>query len=155
MSAAEDALRARIAAAFSGEPPAPLVERMLLAAYRSSDDAFEMAQAFAGRRWTDLSVEELFYHREMVVTLSAEAYRAILPAYLTAALIDDRRHGGDLREFLVFGLAPLSSEPLDVDSTRERLSGLAPVQRDAVRAVLTYLVDHRGMTEAADVLREW
>ena len=42
-----------------------------------------------------------------------------------------------------------------MEETRERLSRLEPVQRDAVRAVLTYLVDQRGMSQAADVLRDW
>ena len=153
-SQAEDALRARIAAAFAGEPAAPGAG-MLMDAYAGSDDAIEMARAFAGKHWTELPVADLFYHREMVVALAPAAYRAILPAYLTAALTDDRRLGPDLREYLLFGLAPLSDEQRDVDETRARLSLLEPVQRDAVRAVLHHLADHHGMSQAADVLRAW
>lgn len=149
-----DSLRARIAAAFSGEPAAPR-GKMLMDAYAGSDDALDMAEAFAGKHWTELPVEDLFYHREMVVALAPAAYRAILPAYLSAALTDDRRHGPDLREYLLFGLAPLSSDRRDVEETRERLSLLEPVQRDAVRAVLHHLLDQHGMSQAADVLRDW
>lgn len=154
MTQAVDALRARIAAAFAAEP-APPRAGMLMDAYAASDDAVEMAQAFAGRRWTALPAEELFYHREMVVALAPAAYRAILPAYLTAALTDDRRMGPDLREYLLFGLAPLSSGRRDIEETRERLSLLEPVQRDAVRAVLHHLADHHGMSQADEILRAW
>lgn len=154
MTGAEESLRDRIAAAFAGVTPPP-ADRMLLDAFAGSHDAEEMAAAFRGRSWTDLSIDELFRHREMVVALGPAAYRAYLPAYLTATLTDDARRGPDLREYLLFGLRPLSDEGFDVATTRERLSLLDRAQRDAVAAVLRYLVDERHVEEAVDVLREW
>jgi hypothetical protein len=151
---AEQALRRRIESAFPPGPPPPAGE-LLHPAFASSVDAEEMRDCFAGRRWTDLSIEELFWHREMVVTLSAVGYRAYLPAYLTACLADHPRMGADLRGYLLLGLRPLSGGELDVSSTRERLSLLDPAQRAAVAAVLRHLEARWGLDEAGEILREW
>lgn len=152
-AAPERTLRRIIAAAFP--PAAPPAGELLLPAFSASPDAEELRDCFAGRPWTELSAEELFRHREMVVALSATGYRAYVPAYLTACLTDDLRLGPDLREYLLFGLCPLSDSELDVSSTRERLSLLDPAQRAAIAAVLRHLEARWGMEEAGAIRRAW
>ncbi len=152
--ATERTLRAQIEAAFAAVP-APKPDQMLLDAYAASDDAQEMADAFRGKHWSELTLAELFRHREMVIALGAAAYRAYLPAYLTASLTDHAHYGPDIREYLVFGFRPLSDDDLDVTTTRERLSLLDEAQRSAVARVLAHLTTRWGMEEAGDILRSW
>jgi hypothetical protein len=152
--ATEQTLRAQIEAAFA-RAPAPEPDEMLLDAYAGSDDAQEMADAFRGKHWTELPLAELFRHREMVIALGAAAYRAYLPAYLTASLTDHAHYGPDIREYLLFWLRPLSDDTLDVTTTRERLSLLDEGQRSAVASVLAHLATRWEMEEAGEILRSW
>jgi hypothetical protein len=150
---AERAIRAEIVAAF-GHVPAARADEMLLDEYARNDDAQELAAAFGGRHWTELSIEELFWHRESVVALGGIGYRAYLPAYLAASLTDDRRHTPDIQEYMLFGLHPLSDSDFDVTTTRKRLSLLDEAQRRAVASVLSYLED-RWHTEPGEIVRDW
>jgi hypothetical protein len=75
----------------------------------AGDDSYEMAQAFVGKKWSELPAETLFYHRESLAALNATAYRAYIAAYLLAAIesLDPLdRHGPDLRHYLVASLEP-------------------------------------------------
>jgi hypothetical protein len=94
----QETLRAQIHRAFDRVPVPTRIEDMRLARY-TGDDSYEMAAAFVGKRWRELAVNELFYHRESLGTLSAAAYRAYLTAYLEACLATDDpldKHGADL-----------------------------------------------------------
>jgi len=158
-AAARDAVRGQIRGAFGEVPAAPEAKGMLLPRYASSEDAEEMAAAFAGRRWTDLAIEELFYHREMLGTLNASAYQAYVAAYLEACLATDDpydKYGADLRHYLLSTLMawPYQREPAPAE-TRERLSSLTQPQRDAVAALLRYLVTYWESQDAAQVLASW
>src|SRR5690606_17333115 len=75
MTPTKEALEATIEAAFGDVPPPP-ADQLVQPAYASSEDAYEMRTAFAGKRWTELPIRELFRHREMVVALSGAGYRA-------------------------------------------------------------------------------
>jgi hypothetical protein len=152
-------LRERIHCAFDGVPMPEQVEEMLMEPYKNSEDAHEMAKAFFGKPWTSVPTLDLFRHREMLMTLSAVAYRAYLPAYLMACLETEDwldKHGADIRGYLVSGLRvwPHQNE-LTAQTTPERLSLLQPAQRAVVACVLRYLETRWRMKEAGEVLREW
>jgi hypothetical protein len=154
MEPAEEALRAQIADAF-GEVSAAPAEELLSSAYASTDDAYEMMEAFRDQHWTEIPIADLFRHREMLIALSGIGFRAYLPAYLTACLTDSERYGADLRGYMLFGLRPLSESELHVTTSRERLSLLDKAQRAAVASVLRYLESRWKMKEAGEILHAW
>ena len=84
----------------------------------------------------------------MLVTLSGDAYRAFIAAYLVVALGDDERTAGDFRHYLVASLGALGE-------SAERLSRLDVRQREIIGRVLRYLAEARSMTLAADRLATW
>ena len=155
----KEQVRAEIRAAFATVEAPTAVPDMLYERYRSSEDAWEMAAAFAGRRWADLAVRELFYHREMLNTLSPPAYRAYLPAYLDAAVASDEaadKYGPDIREYLLSTLKVWPHQSAYVaTATPERVAALDDHQRDAVEQVLRYLVARWDSKDAAEVLAAW
>lgn len=151
-------LRAQIHRAFDAVETPARVEDMRLPRY-TGDDSYEMAAAFAGKRWSELPIAELFAHRESLATLGAKAYRAYLPAYLLAAIASDDpfdKHGADLRRYLVSTLAhwPHQDEHRAAE-TRERLSLLDAEQRAAVAEVLRYLETKWQLADAGEILRGW
>jgi hypothetical protein len=155
----KEALRAQVHRAFDHVPIPTRIEDMLLPRYRNGEDAYEMAAAFAGRPWAEIPIRELFYHREMLATLSAVAYRAYLPAYLIASMASEDwfdKYNADIHFYLVMGLKvwPHQIEEYASD-TPERLSLLDPAQRAAVASILRYLETRWRMKEAGEVLREW
>lgn len=154
MTPTKEALEATIEAAFGDVPPPP-ADQLVQPAYASSEDAYEMRTAFAGKRWTELPIRELFRHREMVVALSGAGYRAYVAAYLKAALTDDETYGADLRHYLLYGLRPLSDDPVHVQTAEERLSLLGAPQRAAIAAVLRHLAEVWRMKDAEEILRDW
>ena len=126
----------------------------------TGDDSYAMAAAFLGKRWTDIPIETLFFHRESLGTLAPSAYRAYLPAYLDASLASDDpldRYGADLRQYLLLTLEhwPHQAGEAPAIQTRERLAVLDPQQRAAVAEVLGYLASHWHSEDAAEVLRDW
>lgn len=152
-------LRAQIHHAFAGVSMPSNIDEMLLPPYRSSEDAYAMAQAFVGKPWAELPIVDLFVHREMLATLSAVAYRACLPAYLLSCLATEDwfdKYGADLRGYLVMGLAvrPHHDE-VRASTTRERLSLLDQGQREVVASMLRHLETRWRMKEAGEVLRGW
>jgi hypothetical protein len=154
----KEAIRGKIRRTF-GEVLVPTrIEEMRLPRF-TGDDSYEMAAAFVGKRWTEIPIEVLFYHRESLGALSATAYRAFLPAYLEACLASDDpldKYGADLRYYLLSTLKhwPHQSEHRAAE-TRERLSLLDAEQRATVADVLRYLETSWHMEDAAEVLREW
>lgn len=155
----KEQVRAELRAAFAAVEPPTVVPDMLYERYRTSEDAWEMAAAFAGRRWADLPVRELFHHREMLNTLSPPAYRAHLPAYLDAAVASDEAadtYGPDIREHLLSTLKVWPHQSAYVAAaTPERLAALDDQQRAAVEHVLRYLVGRWESKDAAEILVGW
>lgn len=133
----------------------PPREAMLLEQYRNGIDACEMADAFAGRHWSEIPRRNLFLHREMVIAMSAAAYRACLPAYLVASIESEPgdEYGGDLITYLVLSLSADIAQP--IETIRERLSLLDGAQRRATMNVLNYLADHRNVRQARIVVDAW
>lgn len=154
MNPTEESLVLQIKDAFGHVQP-PKAEDMLHPMYGFNLDADEMKMAFLGKHWTELSILDVFRHRESVFMLSPIGYRAYLPAYLTCSLTREERYGPDVRGYLLDGLmAQPGSDEVVVITTRERLSILDEKQRAAVVSVLRYLADE-WTTEAIDVLRQW
>ncbi|MFO0575405.1 MAG: DUF6714 family protein [Polyangia bacterium] len=155
----KDALRAQIHAAFDAVPIPARTEEMRLPRY-TGEDSYEMASALVGKHWSTIPIKELFYHREMLGTLSAAAYRAYLPAYLEACLATEDpydKYGADLRGYLLSTLKhwPHQRGEHRAAEVRERLSLLDGPQRAAVASVLRYLETRWQMAEATEILREW
>lgn len=155
----KDAIRAQIRAAFANVAAPAKVDAMLADAYRTNDDAYEMAAAFVGKLWSELDRVELFRHRESLFALSPAAYRAYLPAYLEASLASDDpldKYGADIRGYLLYSLGTTSSSSASrVETTRERIALLDRTQRDAIASVLRFLEKHWHMKDASELLRDW
>ncbi len=128
---------AKIEKAFGNEP-APQPGDVLAARYRASIDAEEMLLAFRGKHWTQLSTESLFYHREMIRTLSAIGYRAYIAAFMRASL-EDGQYASDLRGYTVASFQPLEDGPERHDESREQLSLLTENQRATIAEYLRHL----------------
>lgn len=137
-------LRHRIRSAFADVAPEADIADMRRPAF-TGDDSYEMAEAFVGKKWSELAPEALFYHRESLAALNAHAYRAYLAAYLLAAIASPDpldRIGPDLRHYLVASLEP-------GPDTSDRVSQLSAEQRAAVIEVLRALATLWHMPEAA------
>jgi len=155
----KEALRAQIHRAFDHVVAPTRIDEMRLPRYKG-DDSYEMAAAFVGKRWSELTLQELFYHRESLGTLSAKAYQAYLPAYLEACLATEDpfdKYGADLRGYLVATLKhwPHQQGEHRAADTKERLSLLDADQRAAVADVLRYLESRWQLQEAGEILRDW
>jgi hypothetical protein len=157
LSAAQvrDAIHKAFDAVVSPQRP----DDMLLAPYRSSIDATEMAAEFLGRSWKEIPVKELFRHREMLPTMSAAAYRAYLPGYLVACVNEDpaaSKYIGDLWEYTVLSLkAWPGQEPTSASRVTERLSLMNSEQREAIRLVLRFIAERSQRAEVQSLLNEW
>jgi len=112
-----------------------------------------MMIAFRGKHWTSIPISVLSHHREIIIALSGLGYHAYLPAYLMACLANDETYGADMRGYVLYGLRPLSSSEVHVNTARERLSLLDDKQRRAVAKVLRYLEDRWRMAKAGEILR--
>ena len=139
-----EALRDRIRSAFANVAPETNIAEMRRPAF-TGDDSYELAEAFVGKKWSELTPETLFYHRESLAALNAHAYRAYVAAYLLAAIASQDpldRIGPDLRHYLVASLEP------GPDAV-ERVSQLSAEQRAVVIEVLRALELQWHMPEAA------
>ncbi|KFA90911.1 DUF6714 family protein [Archangium violaceum] len=131
-----EALQRQIEAAFA-DAPHPGDDRI---GYDADDwESAELARAFKGRQWKELSPVELQYHSSSF--LSSEGFRYYLPAYLLAALEDH----GNLMPHTVYGLTlPQGSSPEEQRLRAwqlERFEVLSPTQKRAVRAFLEFARD--------------
>jgi len=155
----KESVRASIRRAFANVPQPSRIEDMRFPRY-TGDDSYEMAVALLGKRWTDIPIETLFFHRESLGTLAPVAYRAYLPAYLDAAIASDDpldKYSADICHYLLATMKHWShqTDPLRGDETRARLQALDEAQRAAVIDVLRYLSARWHMEDASEVLREW
>lgn len=150
----KELVRSEIRAAFASIVPPTAASDMLSEAYQTSEDACEMAAAFAGVDWRAIPVRELFYHREMLTALRPSAYCAYLPGYLDAAVTcdGDDPYGPDIREYL---LSTLKMRAHQLAAVTQRLAALDPWQRASVEQVLRYLVWRWDSQDAASILADW
>jgi hypothetical protein len=150
----KDAIEATIREAFANVtvPPA---DELLQPTYASNDDAYELRMALAGKQWSEVPIHAVFRHREMIIGLSGVGYQAYVPAVLLGALTEDPQYGGDLRQYLLFGLVPASESDVHVTTTRERLSRLDASQRAAIADVVRYVAETYHSKEAAEILTRW
>lgn len=161
MSLTEDkvAVRDAILRAFEKVDPPARIDGMRFSRY-TDDDSYEMAAAFVGKRWAEIPIKTLFYHREMLATLAPEAYRAYLPAYLDAVVRSDDpldKYSADLRFYLLSTLKHWPHQKGEERGleTHARLAALDTSQRAAVVAVLRYLSAHWSSEDVSELLREW
>lgn len=135
-SAKREAIKKQIEDAFSDTPKPDDAS----IGYNPDDwESAELALAFKGRHWQDITPAELQYHSSSF--LSSEGFHYYLPAYLLAALDDY----GSLLQKTVFGLGPpneSSPRAKDVWAWQlERFERLSSAQKRAVRVFLEYARD--------------
>lgn len=134
-------LRDQVRRAFEHVGYPATVADMLAAPY-SSDDAYEMAAAFHGKRWDAVAIHDLFIHREMLFTLSPAAFVAYLPAYLVASLASDDpndKYGADVASYMIAALGGTRDKSETRASTSAaRLGALTKAQREAAIEVVKY-----------------
>ena len=143
-------IRTQVAHAFRGVPRLP-AEDIVLEEYRHNIDAQEMAGAFGGRLWTELSLEELFFHRESIFMFSSAGYLSYLPAYMVGSLRDDMELVPDIGSYLVSGLRSQRKRR----TTQQRLELFDEVQRAAVAAVLGHVAESFDDLRAEKILADW
>ncbi|MEO8706244.1 MAG: hypothetical protein ABI867_39810 [Kofleriaceae bacterium] len=112
-----------------------------------------MAAAFGGRRWNEFGLDELVTHRAWLTAMTAVAYRAYLPAYLAASLLDDEEHVLAIGAYMIHGLIAWPGG--ERAQTSERLLLLDDRQRGVVAEVLRHLATVWNVRDAWDVLVEW
>src|SRR5258705_2022361 len=127
-------IRTQVEHAFRGVPRLPAGD-IVLEEFRHNIDAQEMANAFGGRFWTQLSLEELFFHRESMFMFSSAGHLSYLPAYLVGCLRDDMELVPDISSYLVSGLRSQRNRR----TTQQRLELFDEEQRAAVAAVLGHV----------------
>jgi hypothetical protein len=143
-------LRAHVEQAFRGVPPLP-AEDIVPEQYRHDIDAQEMAGAFGGRHWTELSLEELFFHRESIFMFSSAGYLSYLPAYMVACLRDDMELVPDISWYVVSGLRSQRKRR----TTQQRLELFNEEQRAAVAAVLGHVGESFDDVRVEEILAHW
>ena len=143
-------LHAQVAHAFQGVRGLP-AEDIVLEQYRHNVDARAMAGAFGGRHWTELSLDELFFHRESVFMFSAAGYLSYLPAYLVGCLRDDPERVPDISSYTISGLRTERKRR----TTRQRLELFDEDQCAAVAAVLRHLAESSDDERIERILAVW
>jgi hypothetical protein len=97
----------------------------------------EVAAAFRGKHWKEISLEILRYHSAGIVFLTPEAYRFYLPAYLLAAVMHYNQ-ADTIPDSVVFSLIP-PADANDFQAYQRRIEGFTPAQRQAIKYFLEYL----------------
>lgn len=151
-----DGLRSQIERAFRNVSKPECLDEALAEPYKRNDDGFELAKLVVEKPWSDLTVLELFRHREALFMLSPLGYRACLPAYLRASTattdwVDE--HGADIRGYLLYRLRPNpGSSDARVSNARAQFEFLTDDQRKAVASTLSYLSTVWNMKDASEIL---
>jgi uncharacterized protein DUF6714 len=156
-----DTLRALIADAWADVPmPAPAA-----VSYDASGRHLEcnmVAEFFAGRRWTDITLGQLQNQypgdpSACLSFMSPEAFRYYLPVYMAIAI--DRHESSDLAaEAAVAALTPSEDASL-AQYQATRWAGFNRNQREAIVAFLAHVVaahgDDWGIRDPALALDHW
>jgi hypothetical protein len=113
----------------------------------------EIAAAFRGRHWRELSLDTLLYHHAALFFFTPEAYLYYLPAYLLASAL--LYHEADvIPGTLVFSLTPPDQRNItigpvvinqtppkqtDIDDYQQILERCTPQQGQAIRRFLEFM----------------
>lgn len=97
----------------------------------------QVAEAFRGKHWSEVTPEILLYHNQAHFFFSPEAYRFYLPAYLIGIVAHyneiDAAAGS-----IIFSLRRPKSKA-DIEFYRQRMAGLTEAQVRAVISCLEWL----------------
>jgi hypothetical protein len=96
------------------------------------DECVEVSEAFGGRPWQDVPLDDVLYQETAVLTVAA--WRYYLPAVMIWCLTQPERVDVML-DNIVFQLNPSTSVP---EFTKERAVGFSPAQRSAIVAFLRW-----------------
>ncbi|NDJ74695.1 MAG: hypothetical protein GYB65_00435 [Chloroflexi bacterium] len=91
-------------------------------------ESVQIANAFRGKTWEDISLEMLEYHRGDLIFFTPEAFCHYLPAYLIAAITGGKVLGLELRASLVDSLTPPRKPGYALDWFMERAKRFTPAQ---------------------------
>ena len=126
-------------------------------------DVDEVGEAFAGKRWQDVTSEDIASQRDGLCFMTPEAFRFYLPAYLLACILDYDEAD------TAFGCAiMLLTEPRPGDRRyrawseawfQKRVEAMTADQRLAIRRFLEYVgTEHCGddpLGEIGEALRRY
>jgi hypothetical protein len=142
-------LRQQIEAAFA-ETKYPGDDRLVYDNTGDHLECNEVAAAFRGRDWRQLSQDILRRHSQSLFFLTPEAYRFYLPAYLNAATLH-YDEADTIPGSVVFSLIP-PSDARDARAYQRRIEGFTQAQRKAIRSFLEFLKqNHTGDDALGDV----
>ena len=143
-------LKERVERAFGRVPGLP-ADQILAEGNRGDYEFDQLAEAFGGRNWRELSVDELFYYRDSLNAVGAPGYLSYAPAYLHACLRSDDELVYDIVFALVQSLRPQRKRR----TTRQRLELFDEEQRAVVHAVLAYLGEVFEDEDVELILAKW
>ena len=111
----------------------------------------QVAHAFKGKQWSDLSVSFLRLYPDSLFFLSPEAYWFYLPAYLLASVLS-YRCADIITINVVYSLTPPANKGSERDCFDAKIQGFSPEQRAAIKAFLEFLqCEHAGDFPFGDV----
>ena len=96
----------------------------------------EVSAAFAGKRWTEVTLDDVMRGREIAL-LTAAAWRYYLPAFLIWT-IREPKTVDVLQDNLEFQLAPPTDDLGVPEWFAQRAPGFSPAQRGAIAAFLEW-----------------
>jgi hypothetical protein len=105
-------------------------------------ECIQVAEAFRGRHWPDVSVDQLLNQPDSLFFFTPEAYRYYLPAFMIAA-VQSYVDMDIVVINLVHTLIP-PAEGQDRNRFEARMQGLNARQRSAVRQFLEFLISAHG-----------
>jgi hypothetical protein len=136
-------LAAQIEEAFQGIPY-PGDNDLVTQGEGCDPERSEIASAFAGKLWRDLSLPFLRYHHESLFFFSPAAYRFFLPAYLLACVLSYEK-AGNITNSVVFSLTLPNGFGAKRDRFLERMNGLSASQKRTITNFLYFfLEEHSG-----------
>lgn len=93
-----------------------------------------VAETFRGKHWKEVSPETLFFYKNSIPFLSADAYRFYLPAFMLASLDNQ-----DILEFVLYSLDPKSN--IDETAFFRKAGRLNKPEKIAVKLFLEFIKD--------------
>lgn len=132
-------LLARIHSAFADVPPPP--DDRLVSDGGSYLEGDAIRQAFRGRRWHEVPLDDLRREVAALYFFTPEAFRYYLPAFLAAAVADPAR-SDTIPGSLIRALSKPDAPGDDLRWFEDRAGGFTDAQSAAIRAFLESRVKH-------------
>jgi hypothetical protein len=155
----------KICAAFAATPY-PGDENIAVDQTGHDPECNEIATAFAGKRWTQITPEILREFSQSLPLLTSPAFRYFLPAYMIGT-IDPQVDLSGARDFVVFNLTPPGARTgWQADLFRARAELFTTEERDAIRSFLELMEQqkraewesegrHAPLKELQQAIRFW